>query len=332
MPTRSERAAAVNSQERLELALDLAGLALWDMEVETGDIRWDDRGTEILGYAAGDLDHFEDWLERVHPGDVETIKGLRRAIADDPELTQTEIRFRFQRPGGDWVVIGKRCRVVRGNDGQAVSVAGVFADETRTGADSAASQAQLEDLQHRINNMFSIIRSVARRTREKSPDLDAFSTAFEGRLGAFARTHAALARTPGDTVELEQILREELRGHAMTADEPWSIEGPVVPLKRRIAETMALAVHELVINAVEHGALSTPYGTISIRWEVRDGWLRLDWREAAGHVVPPPERSGFGRETLERALPYQIGARTRLAFEPEGLRWNFEIPLSASEP
>lgn len=331
MPTRPE-SNATDLQERLRLALDLSGLALWDMDMDTGDIRWDERGTEILGFAPDDLDHFEHWLQRVHPDDIKTINDLRVAIADDPTLTQTEIHFRFQRSGGDWVVIGKRCRVIRAADGGALSVSGVFADETQKDADAAASQIQLEDLQHRINNMFSIIRSVARRTREKNEDLSAFSTDFEGRLGAFARTHAALARTPGDTVELEQILREELRGHAMTAVEPWSIEGPVVPLKRRIAETMALAIHELVINAVEHGALSTQFGTIAIRWVVRDGWLRLDWHETAGHLLPPPQPSGFGRETLERALPYQIGARTHLVFEPEGLRCSFEIPLSASAP
>lgn len=204
--------------------------------------------------------------------------------------------------------------------------------EAPRAGDTAVSQAQLEDLQHRISNMFSIIRSMARRTRETSADLDAFSTAFEGRLGAFARTHAALARTPGDRVELEEIIREELRGHSLTADEPWSLEGPVTLLKRRTAESVALAMHELVVNAVEHGALSTQFGTLSIRWEVVDDWLRLDWRETAGRVVTAPERSGFGLETLERALPYQIGARTRVAFEPEGLHCRLEIPLAAPAP
>lgn len=328
----TQASVADHARERLELALDLSALALWDMDIETGVIGWDARGTEILGFDPGDVADFDAWLGRVHPDDVDAIDRLRDEIANDATLTQTQTRFRFQRPDGEWVVVAKRCRVVRARDGRALSVTGVFADETRKSRDAATTQAQLQDLQHRISNVFSIIRSMARRTRETSTDLEAFSTAFEGRLGAFARTHAALARTPGDRVELEEILREELRGHSLTADEPWTIEGSVVLLKRRTAEAVALAMHELVINAVEHGALSTQFGTLLIQWTLDDGWLKLDWREKAGRVITPPETSGFGRETLERALPYQIGARTDLVFESDGLHCTFEIPLSAPAP
>ena len=51
------------------------------------------------------------------------------------------------------------------------------------------------ELQHRINNMLTTIRAVARRTRARSQSLDEFAKSFDDRLAAIARTNALLSRT-----------------------------------------------------------------------------------------------------------------------------------------
>jgi hypothetical protein len=40
------------------------------------------------------------------------------------------------------------------------------------------------------------------------------------------------------------------------------------------------------------------------------------------------ERLGYGRELIERALPYQLGAETRLNFTPEGVECSIRVPLA----
>ena len=38
-------------------------------------------------------------------------------------------------------------------------------------------------------------------------------------------------------------------------------------------------------------------------------------------------RSGYGRELIERALPYQLKAKTALLFEPDGVRCRIQAML-----
>jgi two-component system CheB/CheR fusion protein len=112
------------------------------------------------------------------------------------------------------------------------------------------------------------------------------------------------------------------------------VVGPSLFLKPRSAESLSLAIHELVTNAVKYGALSGEGGRLAIRWttEAPDGvtLLRLVWEEC-GVDLPAggPARRGFGMELLERSLPYELDARTQAEFRPTGFRFTMEVPLAA---
>ena len=41
----------------------------------------------------------------------------------------------------------------------------------------------------------------------------------------------------------------------------------------------------------------------------------------------PPRRKGYGSELIERALPYQLGAETRLEFGADGVRCAIVVPV-----
>jgi two-component sensor histidine kinase len=92
-------------------------------------------------------------------------------------------------------------------------------------------------------------------------------------------------------------------------------------------------VHELVANAVKHGALRQPNGHLTVRWRpeisAQSGkpWLHLDWKES-GVAMPACSAIGRGRELIERALPYQFGARTTFALEPDGVHCTISLPAS----
>lgn len=44
--------------------------------------------------------------------------------------------------------------------------------------------------------------------------------------------------------------------------------------------------------------------------------------------VGAPARRGYGRELIERALPYQLGAETTYELGDDGLRCTIEVPSS----
>jgi two-component sensor histidine kinase len=94
-----------------------------------------------------------------------------------------------------------------------------------------------------------------------------------------------------------------------------------------------MVLHELVTNAIKHGALRQPAGRLAIRWrhefspEDSKPWLHLDWKES-GVEMPPGICAGNGRQLIERALPYQFGARATFATEGDGIHCTISLPAS----
>jgi two-component sensor histidine kinase len=100
---------------------------------------------------------------------------------------------------------------------------------------------------------------------------------------------------------------------------------------------MALAMHELATNAMKYGALAQAGARLDIVWrECRAGgrrWIVLDWSEH-GVAMPDsggPKRKGYGSELIERALPYQLQAKTRLDFAADGVRCTIAVPLQTAK-
>jgi two-component sensor histidine kinase len=116
-----------------------------------------------------------------------------------------------------------------------------------------------------------------------------------------------------------------------------SLEGPAgVPLRSGTVQTLALALHELATNAVKYGALQSPGGHLAVRWHVEEPAgtdpPRLDvlWLES-GVAMPrfgTPARRGYGRELIERALPYQLNAKTTYELGADGVRCTIAVPIS----
>ncbi len=47
--------------------------------------------------------------------------------------------------------------------------------------------------------------------------------------------------------------------------------------------------------------------------------IRLRWEESGVSLPEPPQRRGYGLELIERALPYQLGAQSKVEFGPQGV-------------
>jgi two-component system CheB/CheR fusion protein len=201
------------------------------------------------------------------------------------------------------------------------------------GAPGLVQQRQeLADFQHRLKNLMAIIRAIADRTVRNSANMEEFAAHFEGRLTALARSQKILARTAAFEIDLEELAREELLSHSAAGLAKVAIEGPRVRLRQKAADNIGLALNELATNALKFGALSCAGGRLAIGWRVCDGTtLSLQWQESGVALLDPnPSRSGFGREFIEQALPYHLGATTRLEFRPGGILCTIAFALSGN--
>ncbi len=101
-------------------------------------------------------------------------------------------------------------------------------------------------------------------------------------------------------------------------------------LAAETAVNVLLAVHELVANAQDHGALSAEAGRIDMEWTLHDGRIELAWKETGGPPPSPPERQGFGLRMLLAGLPRSLGGAASVDYAPAGLRYAVSAPLSAA--
>lgn len=204
-----------------------------------------------------------------------------------------------------------------------------FIDVTNLTHSQIQQSLLIAELQHRTRNLLAVVQSIAQQTLGKGGGLQAFID----RLSALSRVQNLVGGTLADQIDLRDILRLELL--ALGAPETKvRIDGPPVALDFDPVQTLALALHELATNAVKHGALKHEQGQIDITWSVRedvaDKQLVLDWRESGVADLMPPERKGFGRDLIEKALGYTLRAKAELQFKPGGLLCHIELPLARS--
>ncbi len=106
-----------------------------------------------------------------------------------------------------------------------------------------------------------------------------------------------------------------------------SVRGPSVALDARAFSVAALVIHELITNAAKYGALSVKTGELTVGWSANAGGdCEILWQERGGPPVTPPSRQGFGSILIDRSIPYDLGGRSDLVFESEGVTAKLSIP------
>ena len=230
----------------------------------------------------------------------------------------------------------------RAADGRVMEWLGTSTDVDDMLAMQRQQGVLIAELQHRTRNLMTVVQAILHRTLRDSRSMEEFSAAIKDRLAALARVQGVLSRRDnGQRIQFDMLLREELAAHVILDEHGRGANveasGPAgVPLFSATVQTLALALHELVTNAVKHGALSARDGRLSVTWDVADmdgkRWLRIEWRESGVPGMPqlgaPPTAGGYGRELIERALPYQLGARTNYAFGPGGVHCSVAVPIA----
>lgn len=200
-----------------------------------------------------------------------------------------------------------------------------------TGEMRAEAQRQLlvNELNHRVKNTLATVQSIASQSLRNAGVDHAVRAAFEGRLMAIAATHNVLTDENWSAASLRQIIDGSVTPYR-THPHQLTIGGDDLMVSPKPAVVMALAFHELAINALKYGALSAEDGHVDIHWSIEAGQrLNIEWIEHGGPAVRPPERRGFGSRIIELALPNELGGQVDIDYRVEGLRCQIRSPLAA---
>lgn len=278
------------------------------------------------------------WLDAVHPDDVAVARTVWQAAAVSGELAY-EHRLRSA-AGGRYRWFQTRAAAVRDGRGRIVEWLGTATDIDDLRQLQERQQVMVAELQHRTRNLLGVVRSIAQQTMAATGPGELFKERFNDRLSALSRVQGLLSRSDQEPITLRTLIETELAAlNAPAGQTRIRIEGPAVRLRKATVQTFALALHELATNALKYGAFTAPQGALSVTWRICDSEegrrLLMEWREE-GLVRPPGGRdpslrSGYGRELIERALPYALKATTHYALNETTLRCTINIPLPEGE-
>jgi PAS domain S-box-containing protein len=277
------------------------------------------------------------WLELLHPDDVQSAVAALEKVRQGVPLSH---EFRIIRPAdGEMLWIRNTDFPMRDAQGRVARIAGIAHDITDAKRAAEYLHVLNAELQHRTRNLIGVVQTLSNKTLAESASLEDFRGAFTSRLAAISRVQGLLSRlSENQRVSFNDLLKAELAAHGAD-DGRVRLEGPEdVCLRSSAVQVFALALHELATNSVKYGALSKPDGRLKLHWNVDDDSdeigrvLHLEWVEEGVAMPPagaPALGTGFGRELIEHALPYQLKAKTHYELGVDGVRCTIAAPIAS---
>ncbi len=202
--------------------------------------------------------------------------------------------------------------------------ANIIDRERRTAQDGQL--VLVAELNHRVKNVLTVIRSLVRQSQQGATSLEAFTGDLQSRIHALAVAHDQLTLAHWKAAPLQTLIEAEAEAWTTTNDVRVSFSGPSVMIEARAYQTLALVLHEMMTNAAKYGALSVASGRLAIAWTLeRTGDLVLSWTESGVTAVKPSKR-GFGTIVIEQSIPFELQGEAAIEYRPEGVYARFTIP------
>src|SRR5213075_489559 len=209
--------------------------------------------------------------------------------------------------------------------GHVVRVSGVTIDITERKRAEERQNLLAREVDHRAKNALALAQSIVRLTRGEN--VKSYIRSVEGRITALARVHTVLSLSSWQGAEIGKLITEELAPYS--TGEQIELRGAEVQLQPATAQTVALALHELVTNSAKYGALSALTGRLSVSWAIEAGILDIVWTETGGPRVEKPATRGFGTRSVIASIESQLGGKAEFDWRAEGLICRLSVPLSA---
>ncbi|WP_246080979.1 GAF domain-containing protein [Modestobacter altitudinis] len=138
------RSAVGASLARLDVALEAGSVGIWERDLRTGTVYWDQRNAAIFGLE-GPLEHAGDdtqFMAQIHPDDHASLGAAMRAALTGSGEFVAEMRVLRADGVVRWAV--SRGRVVRNSRGEAVRFLGTTVDVTDAREESGRRLASLQ--------------------------------------------------------------------------------------------------------------------------------------------------------------------------------------------
>jgi len=215
------------SQERLNLALEAAGMGIWKWNIPDKEIIWSAKLEEMFGLSPGSFNgQFQMFITRLHPDDRDQVlQTATRAIETGADFT---VEFRVLKPDGAVCWLVAKGRVFHDRDGRPLQMTGVTLDITerkrieveranilqreQSARQQAEAASRMKDeflaiVSHELRSPLNAILGWSRllRSRKMNPEK------VEQALATIERNAQAQTQLIEDLLDISRIIRGAIR-------------------------------------------------------------------------------------------------------------------------
>ena len=308
-------------ERHLRMAVEGAGVALWAWNVDTDQLRLDQRSYDLWGVPNTTEVTFEDLSAHIHPADRDRVRAAFAATR--AVMGQYEIDFR--------IMIGEEVRWVsargQGEDEGMLdrTMFGIFLDVTGRKQAEESNELLAGEMSHRVKNLLAIASGLTTITSRSASSTEDMARQLTNRLTALGRAHDLVRPLPGEGKK-DALLGDLISVLLSPYDDLGAFSGrirvsvPRMAVGEASATTLALVIHELATNALKYGALSTDEGTLDVSSSSHEDEVVVVWTERGGPPVESPTgQGGFGSKLINRAMSAQLGGTLTCDWAEDGV-------------
>lgn len=216
-----------SSQERLNLALEAAGMGTWKWNIATNEVSWSTKLEEMFGLSPGTFDSsFQTFIARLHPDDQDLV--LQTATRTIREGADLNVEFRIIKPNGALCWLIAKGKVFHDRNGSPSQMTGVTLDITerkrieaeranilqreQAARQQAEAASRMKDeflaiVSHELRSPLNAILGWSRllRTRKMNPEKT------EQALASIERNAQAQTQLIEDLLDISRIIRGTIR-------------------------------------------------------------------------------------------------------------------------
>jgi PAS domain S-box-containing protein len=326
------QAALRDSEERLRLSNEAAGIGTFTIDFEAGCTHISPEIAAMLGVPVIRTVRIEDTFAQAHRDDLCRVRAQYEAGLKGAEGGLIKMEFRFVHPRGEvrWMTWTGRVHFREGPEGRApFRITGACIDITERKQQEDQIRLLMHEVNHRSKNLLTVVQAIARQTAAANPV--EFIPRFGQRIEALSASQDLLVKNGWRGVDLAELIRSQLAHFEDLIGRRIEMGGPSLLISASAAQTIGMALHELATNAGKYGALTRGDGRVSIGWglertEKKAQTFAMRWVEQNAYPITAPSKRGFGSTVISDLAERSLGAKVELDFLATGLSWQLQCP------
>ncbi|MHB2267040.1 sensor histidine kinase [Aliihoeflea sp. PC F10.4] len=280
------------------------------------------------GAAVGSSD--ADFLPQA---EAEKSIAIKRQVLSSERSDHYEMRHGSD-DGGRWFSVWIDVR--RDRDGTVQGVLSTIVDITNQKHREQTLRTLLREVSHRSKNLLAIIQSIATQTGRYSGSIEVFLARFRGRIQSLASSQDLVTSSNWRGAMLSELVAGQVSRYCEDPAFSIRLKGVDPYLNPNAALHIGLALHELVINSMSHGALSRPNGYVNLSASLEETEpgkrvVVLNWQENTRVADSDIGDRRFGSIALERVVPASVEGEASLSLANGYLDYRLSIPESNFE-